>query len=136
MANATNVKEFVIGLERFKDRPPAEALRLFREVAKFVHRRVVDLTPVDTGRLRASWNMSIGAANMKTAPMGQRSAADARSWALRTSAMADQAKLGDTIIISNSVEYADYVENGTPSMGGYFMLRQAVADLQARLRRL
>jgi hypothetical protein len=133
---STNVKEFVIGLERFKDRPPAEALRIFRETAKFVHRRVVDLTPVDTGRLRASWNMSVNSTNMKTAPLGRRSAADARSWALRSQSMADQAKLGDSIIISNSVEYADYVENGTASMSGYFMLRQAVADLQARLRRL
>lgn len=51
---------FTANLKRFTDKTELELDRVVRKIAFDVDRRVTKKTPVDTGRARANWNVSVG----------------------------------------------------------------------------
>lgn len=79
-------------------------------------------TPVDTGRLRSGWQ----AAAIVTDD--QRPIRGAPDLGQVLGALAD-ADLTDPRFVFNNVEYAIFVEKGTPKMRGAHMLENAVAQL-------
>lgn len=123
-----NDRHFISRIEAFKTKSRTLATEVFQRTGAFAHERVVDLTPFKTGRLMSSWNLSLNAPNFRATEPGRRSEGTARQQALSSTSISSSAKLGNTIHIANGVEYADYVENGTPSTAPRLMMQRAVTE--------
>ena len=119
-----DVKKFAVNAEGNADKfRRAVCLKLFSAV-------IMD-TPVDTGRLRASWNTSVGAIDRTVSePSGGAAAAS-------TAISRIEGNLGtfkDTVFLHNPVGYAGFVEYGTPKMTGRFMVSRNIRRIRSLLR--
>jgi hypothetical protein len=90
---------------------------------------VVYLTPVDTGRLRANWQLTIGepAAGVLevTDPTGATTVA-------RESVKVTHLTPFQVAWISNNVEYCAYIENGTEKIPARLMLATTVERVRSQ----
>ncbi len=106
-------------------------LSAFRDVAFTIHAKIVERTPIDTGRAKASWRMNPDVADASVEPLlenkrhavtgkiieaagadehplfANQAAAVARAQQQKISAGATR------IVISNNLDYIEKLENGT-----------------------
>lgn len=116
---------------------------LVRRVVLAADEAAVTATPVDTGRARANWIVSIGTPASGTVPevaSGQ-PGSGARE-AANTQAALDQAgdvlsirPAGSTVAITNNVEYITYLNDGTSKQAPRGMLPAALQAAQAVINR-
>ena len=110
--------EWEIDLDEFFDEAESNLLADFRALGLELLGRLILLTPVDTGRLRSAWLISVdGPSFEETAPgrgQGQLVKADITS----------------RIYLQNNVEYGPYVNSGTERMAGRFFVEGAIEALQ------
>lgn len=94
--------------------------------------RVIQKSPVDTGRFRANWNCSIGSPNLSTSestdPSG--SVASARASATVVSYTLN----GQSVFLTNSLPYAERLENGWSKQAPNGMVRLSVVEVQNSVR--
>jgi hypothetical protein len=102
-----------------------------RKVALELFRRVIYKTPVDTGRARANWQVSIGSAASGTVEID-----DTNGSATMRQATADSRgfRAGDVIYLTNNLPYIMKLEeggypDGPKTVGGFS--RQAPAGMVA-----
>ena len=116
---------FVISVTAFVERAKAKADLALRATAYDALQRVKQLTPVNTGYLRANWQVSIKG---NTMPVGEQG----NLTVLAT------LRMGDKVIISNPVRYAARIEYGfvgADKLGriynqtGVGMMTQTIAEL-------
>lgn len=121
-----NDDPFVISVTEFVARAKAKANMALRATAYDALQRVKKLTPVDTGYLRASWQVSIKG-DMLPLNGGQDSIT-----------VISTLRMGDTVIISNPVRYAARIEYGFVgadklgrryNQAGVGMMTQTMAEL-------
>ncbi len=92
--------------------------------------RIVQKTPVDTGRARGNWQINIGAPSRS-----KLDAADTSRAPGDTSTTADQiSKLSGllpfaVVYISNNVEYIEYLEDGTSKQSPRGMVMVTIEEL-------
>jgi hypothetical protein len=99
-----------------------------RKIALDVLRGAVMYTPVDTGYLRFNWQVGIN--TLPTEALGKR---PKEKKALGKPSMSvSKAPKYSIIYISNPVEYADYVEEGSPTIKAHKMLARALQDVRAK----
>jgi hypothetical protein len=109
-----------IDLAKILDKTKHNASQVARAVALELETRVVQKSPVDTGRLRGNWNVGLNAPNINEYPSDKGgSEADARALGSLSNF-----KLGDTIFITNNLPYVPKLEfglygNGSKTTGGY-----------------
>lgn len=119
---------FDVQVELWVAQQMGRATQAYRAVAQAAVARVKELTPVDTGYLRANWTavVSGGSTTIDGRPAGAAGGG------------IEQAILGDHIVILNPVVYARRIEYGfvgTDSRGRHFnqagvgMLQQTIAEL-------
>lgn len=87
--------------------------------------RIKELTPVDTGRLKASWNLIPGEhADLSVAPKGKgkNSVPDPGIPFVRNA---------NAYTISNNLKYVRYIEEGTSKQAAVGMVKIAVAEVRA-----
>jgi len=126
---STNLGEFVkavkteIELEGFKQ------FRLFKnKVAKMALNRIVDRTPVDTGRLKGNWTVGVnntpeGFDPNKFDKGGEGVKAEGR-------AIIDSSSgLFDDIVIANNVNYIEFVHDGTDHITANPFVAQVADEL-------
>jgi hypothetical protein len=89
--------------------------------------KVIKATPVLTGRLRNNWVSSVGQPSRADDRAGQKAGADAVADELDT---AGKYSPGDTLWLSNNLEYARAVEDGTATRPPVGMLKLTVAEYQ------
>lgn len=63
--------EFEGDLDAFAKQVRIDYTKVLKRVAFDLFTRIVQKTPVDTGRARASWNLTIGTPDLSVAPEGQ-----------------------------------------------------------------
>lgn len=131
MAEGSSTK-FSKNIRKFAQNVELELGVVLRKISLDALNGVMKRTPVDTGRLRASWRIGVNAVDPSTAPESDASAGTAGVGATGTELSAAlgalaKAKAGDTVHISNSVEYAQYVEEDAR------MLQDTVQELEAIL---
>lgn len=104
-------------------------LRATREVSFEIHEKIVNRTPIDTGRAKASWRINENVADPSVEPqladrpngfggISRAAAGESPLYANQALAVARsrQQLISDTaskIVISNNLDYIENLENGT-----------------------
>jgi hypothetical protein len=89
--------------------------------------RLVDRTPVDTGRARGGWQVEVG--TKPDTPTGQIDPAGEATKARGGIAIA-RSEAGDVVFITNVVEYIEYLEHGHSQQAPNGMLEVTVNELE------
>jgi hypothetical protein len=96
-----------------------------RKVALELFRRVIYKTPVDTGRARANWQVTIGSQASGTVEIDDKSGGATMSKATAASA---GFKAGDTIYLTNNLPYIRRLEEGSSQQAPAGMVALTVQD--------
>lgn len=94
--------------------------------------RVIQKSPVDTGRFRANWNCSIGSPDLSTSQEIDHSGSGAISKA--TSTVVSYTLNGQSVFLTNNLPYADRLENGWSKQAPNGMVRLSVMEIQNSVR--
>ena len=118
------MSSFELDLARFGQKALGNAEKVVRKISLDMHSRIVERTPVDTGRAKAGTHISIN-----TQPAGENGPGESGI---------NPFKLGDTVIIYNNVEYIVPLEYGHSKQAPQGMFRisfnEVVMHLGATLR--
>ena len=128
--NQQSLKKFQNRVRKFAKNLPAEKVALFqRRLALEGLARLIDKTPVDTGRARGAWIVTVGQPSMfKPGPGVVISAEQAQS---RGAKALGPLSSFDIVYITNNVEYIEKLERGTSTQAPHGMLSSTVAELSA-----
>lgn len=125
--------EFASRIRRHGRRVETGANELKRKVALVVDREVVMETPVDTGRARSNWIVSLTAPILSTqepyAPgekLGKGEGANAAAAMEQAQLVISAVKSGDDIYISNNVHYIGLLNEGTSAQAPSGFVQSAV----------
>lgn len=129
----TNGHEFNAQLTKFARKIQVAPQKVVKKVAFQLFRRIIEKTPVDTGRARASWNIAIGRVNAAVAPEGQHPKSVS---ALASKANAVLAGYGEdgrlpVVWISNNLPYIGELENGHSGQAPAGMVALSIMEEKA-----
>ncbi len=132
MSNANEAREFALQLDAEFAEMIEEAHEFVALVGLYALRGVVNKSPVDTGRFKANWQLSIG-----TPLTGTLDEFDINGGVTiqkgQTSAMAYAALEGyPPIWITNNLPYAEPLEDGSSMQAPGGMMGLTVAEIQAQ----
>jgi len=129
---------FGTDLTLFTKKLGVKSNKFLRNVAVSGLKRVVEKTPVDTKRAHLSWQVGLGAVERRVAD-------ERRNTPERHAPMpfnqgdfqiqlfrARSAKIGNSVFISNSLDYAPGLERGT-SRQSQAMITRTIAELKANI---
>lgn len=125
-----NLKKFNAALVATAIAQKAKAKLAFKKLILEVARRAINRTPIDTGRLRGGWQITLSPEVTDNGRINK-GRGDVTSEMVQAVQALD---LGMKAYISNAVEYAGYVEKGTDRMEGRFMLALALQEVTQALR--
>lgn len=118
---------FALDLERFAAKAEGNAEKVVRKIGIDLFSRTVERTPVDTGRARANWNVSIGTANLATSEATDKGGEATKARIRNT---LHDWKQGD-IYLMNSLPYIRRLEyDGWSGQAPQGMVRITVAEFQ------
>jgi len=117
-------------LDFVNNKVPKKAAQNTRNLAWNALRKAIELSPFYSGQFIASWRLAVGSQDTGYAEKGQRpgrgaAAAEARSQ------VGVGFKLGERIILSNSVPHAKYVEYGSKTTQARYIIPRVKAYLKA-----
>lgn len=135
----TSVLEFEGALGRFVRRARIAPATAIRKITLDMFSAVQRASPVDTGRFRANWRISLGAVDLSVSeelPGGRD--AQGRFLPGRNARAAEVAgRIDDrteVIFISNNVDYASFLERGGSRQAPAGVMRPAIDRVAATLR--
>lgn len=106
--------------------------KLRNEIALFGLRGVVLRTPVDTGRARGSWSVSMNAIRtVDRGPQGSESQATSASMNSGVAEIASADPFG-VLYIVNAIPYIGFLENGSSKQNPAGMLATTFNDIRVR----
>ncbi len=114
--------------EEFRLAVPVGFARFHQAIHLRALKSCIDLSAVDTGRLRNNWQSAVGDPGMQEFPEGS---------SRESSQLADAASVLEGMdpygvsYVSNPLEYASYLEDGTPKMEPQPMVRPTVAAIES-----
>jgi hypothetical protein len=129
----TNGHEFNAQLTKFARKIQVAPQKVVKKVAFQLFRRIIEKTPVDTGRARASWNIAIGSINPSIAPDGQHQKNPSALAAKATTVLAGYGADGrlPAVWISNNLPYIGELENGHSQQAPAGMLKLSIMEEEA-----
>jgi hypothetical protein len=131
---ANTAREFAIELDRdFEEKVEGRLLEVVQKIGLETLARVVMKSPVDTGRFRGNWNVSINSADYSTS-------ADVDPFGGATIARGQTPILGlpepEAIWVSNGLPYANRLENGWSAQAPAGMVAVTVAEIETMFSRI
>jgi hypothetical protein len=124
---------FVVGsfeddLRNFESNTARKMTRIARKVVLELFKRVIYKTPVDTGRARSNWQVTIGTTASGTVEIDDKNGA-----ATMSKAVADSRgfKAGDTIYLTNNLPYIRRLEEGWSRQAPAGMVALTVQEFAA-----
>ncbi len=137
-----NLDKFKVELKKFADLTEEQHVQLLKKVAFQVLTGVVEKTPVDTGRARGNWQVSVnGSAGNTTIERNDQSGPAEATLApgLSTAVDAGLAALAgvkpfSTVVIYNNVEYIAALEHGHSKQAPHGMVALTIAEVQAQFQ--
>jgi hypothetical protein len=147
---ANDFRTFGLQLDDFARKVGVSGTTVAKRVGFDVFGRIVRKTPVDTGRARASWNISVNQADRSLANVQttvkpgttitktlQRRSVKAAVTALQNQTLGTfQMKPGDTIWISNNLPYIVKLEEGHSKQAPAGMVAVSIAEVNVSMSRL
>ena len=126
--NGLNAKNFNLSLDGFKGDTLEAITKKKRLIGLKVLRGVVLKTPVDTGRARANWQLSINIPKTDIVNSKQKAGAKAITDGNRT---LKTIKLGEDIYITNNLPYIGVLERGHSKQAPRGMVALTLAEIEA-----
>lgn len=123
---------FALDIKAWCEKAKDRAELVVRKVALDVGSRVVQRSPVDTGRFRANWQYGVGQPNVK---ITEQTDAGGTATIARIATAAASARLGEVIYLSNSLPYALRLEAGYSKQAPAGMVGITVMEFQAAVNR-
>jgi hypothetical protein len=151
-----NLRQFEVGLEKFKKTVETRSVLFVKKVAFLVLGAYIalpngkievvsgllQLTPVDTGRAVGSWQVTIGGPALGQSPYqptgsgggGARSSAE--RFATREGVAAlSSLRFGQNVWITSNLGYIVVLNDGAPNRTAHHMLERAVDNAKRSIRR-
>lgn len=134
MAKSSNLDDFLGELDREQKRQIQKFVQFHKAVSVYAYKRIIERSPVCSGRYRASHTIAIGAPNEEVAPPAETNECNGQ---IRAPSIAEAVRtlLGlkpfDIVWINNSLPYASALEYGHSKQapeGVYEMALQEVED--------
>lgn len=113
---------FSLDIKKFKKKVEDRSRSVVQKVCLDIDKGVVLATPVDTGRARGGWNVGINNVNLEETKQ-DKSGRDTISENEQTIQTAD---FGDSVFISNNVDYITYLEDGSSDQAPNGMVAKTV----------
>lgn len=134
-----NEKAWMEALQKNVEAMFQRKLNMIRTAAFAAYRDILVESPVDTGRFRSNWMISVGQPNLSTVEGSSRQKGQSLDGSETTKANAALAEWGSdltkgTIYISNSLPYADKLENQNHSKQNSGFVARAKRNLATRLK--
>lgn len=137
-------RSFSQDITAFVKKTGVSADEVLRKLAFDAFGGLLRRSPVDTGRFRASWRVAINRIDQTVQPppataadekpgsayRGSMQAAHATNQAAASGAIS-KAKFGDSVNISNNLEYAEPLENGHSKQAPQGMLKITFEEIKA-----
>lgn len=129
----TNVKEFNRKLKNFsKTLLPEQVVLAQKKIALDLFTKIIVKTPVDTGRARGNWQITINAPATGVIDVtGGKSSGDGALTA--GSKKISSVKGFVTIFITNNVDYIGFLEEGSSDQAPKGMVALSIAEVSASL---
>jgi hypothetical protein len=121
-----DIKQFSLQLDQFKDDVRISMVRLQKQVAFDLFRRIIKRTPKDTGRAQASWTIALNQPNRAVQPAGRKSYPLPKVPPIKNT-------VGDTIWISNNLPYIERLEHGYSTQAPLGMVALSVEEVRNEL---
>jgi hypothetical protein len=122
---------FKNAFEDFERKVNRRAVNFTKKIARYIFRRAIDFTPVDTGRARASWTLSVVKPIYRDSdPEGKKKISLGTATEISRSTESNLSKyrsLQQEIYITNGAPYIRFVENGSRTIEAHQMLARAQA---------
>lgn len=123
--NSLNAKNFNVSLDNFRGDTLEAVTKKKRLIGLKVLRGVVLKTPVDTGRARANWQLSINIPKTDIKKTTNNTAIADGNRKLKT------IKLGEDIYITNNLPYIGRLERGHSKQAPRGMVALTLAEIEA-----
>lgn len=123
--NSLNAKNFNVSLDNFRGDTLEAVTKKKRLIGLKVLRGVVLKTPVDTGRARSNWQLSINIPKTDVKKTTNNTAVADGNNTLRT------IKLGEDIYITNNLPYIGRLERGHSKQAPRGMVALTLAEIEA-----
>lgn len=128
---------FSADISRFVQKTKIRAEVVVRKICLIGLTGVVEKTPVDTGRCRGNWRVSINKVDLTTDYLFAASREGASTTSIsRGIPVVNSARLGDSVWITNNVHYASLLEVGHSKQAPSGMLRVTWVELVNYVRDL
>jgi hypothetical protein len=115
---------FELDIARFVAKANGNVNLVIRKIALDIFSRVIQKTPVDTGRLRGSWTVSIGAIAAGNIALDKSGSATIA----RATAATLNLKAGDVVYLTSNVIYARALEYGHSKQAPAGMIRTTLQE--------
>lgn len=109
----------------------ANAEQVVRKSALQIASGIIQMSPVDTGRFRGNWNVEMGRIDVSTGGDFDKTGDAATA---KAQAKLGEWKVGETIYITNSLPYAQRLEEGYSQQAPIGMVKVTVAQFQSLVR--
>lgn len=120
--------KFTVDVSAWVEKAKGKADIVLRKSAIDLFSRVIRRSPVDTGRFRNNWNVSIGAPasgiTLEVDPSGSAAL-------VKINETVADAKMGDTIFLVNALPYSVRLENGWSKQAPAGMVGVSVLEWQS-----
>jgi hypothetical protein len=123
---------FALNLAKQIEAAKEQAELVAKKIAIELFSRVIEKSPVDTGRFRANWNCSISSPDLSTSESTDPSGSGAISKA--TSTVVSYTLNDQSVFLTNNLPYAERLENGWSKQAPNGMVRLSVMEIQNSVR--
>jgi len=111
-------------IKQFTNKTERAALFVFRGTALDIFSKVILRTPVDTGRLRGNWQCSLNSpVTNETNATGNQALSGAKK-------ATSNAKITDSIYMTNNLPYAGVIEDGRSNQAPAGMVKVTISEYQ------
>jgi len=118
--------KFALDLNRFAKKAGVNAEKVVRKTVLDITYSLVDMSPVDTGRFKNNWQVATGSINRDT-----NSKTDSK---MRAESSMLGFNIGETVYISNSLPYAQRLEDGHSSQAPSGMVKVTLVKYQSFIK--